>query len=189
MKGLFFFCFPFLFLFVSCDDPCYQHFSTQELQFLAYEKDQSIIMLDTNNVVHPMKQTGYRRELVESCGSFGCSGDHKEVYEIEYRSTLNTDWGFNLNLYARSCNGTTAYLSICSDDLSSYKPDRWIFDADPDSLKINYETIIVNGVTFYDVFELLGYYQDDKRVTMLFNEEAGIIQITFPTGKKMMLVP
>ncbi len=187
MKGLFFY-FSFLVLFVSCDDACYQHFSAREMQFMAYEKDQSTTLLDTNNVVHPMKQTRYRRKLVESCGSFGCSGDHKEVYEIEYRSTLNPDWGFNLNLYARSCNGTAAYLSICSDDLSSYKADRWIFDADPDSLEISHETIIINGVTFYDVFELSGYYQDDKQVNMLFNEEAGIIQITFPTTKKIMLV-
>jgi len=177
------------FIVNSCREQCYKYFSEQELQFVAYDENQSLSFLDTSNVVHPLRQTKYRRELFEGCGSVGCSGEHREVYEIEYRSTVDLDWGFNLALYVLSCHGELeSYFSVVSDNLKSYHKDRWIFSTKPESEKIKYDSIVINGSTYNSVYEFSGYYHNDK-ITMLFNHQFGVIRISFPDNQEIALVP
>lgn len=171
----------------SCTE-CHQYFSEQELQFVSYTKMQVISLVDTNNVVHLMEQIKYRRELFESCGSVGCSGEHNEVYEIEYRSSVDHNWGFSLQLYAPSCGGNSeSYLFISSDNLKSFFPDRWIFSVKPDLAQIKYPSIVINGSTFSNVYEFSGYYNNEQ-IIMLYNHQFGILQITFPGNKSVSLV-
>lgn len=178
----------FILLLSSCTDPCYRHFTDLELQFVSYDKNESLSLIDTNNVVQTMHQTKYRRELFESCGSVGCSGENLELYEIGYRSNTNPDWGFNLNLYTESCNSNNnGVLFISSDNISSYKADRWIFYVELDLIEIKYDSIMINGVTYYNVYEFSGYHNDEI-ITMLFNHQFGILQITFPRNKAITLI-
>lgn len=171
----------------SCGE-CSQYLSEPELQFVAYARGQTMSLRDTNNVVHPMEQIKYRRELFESCGSIGCSNEHSEVYEIEYRSSLDQAWGFSLQLYAPSCGGNSeASFFISSDNLKSYQADRWIFSIHPDEEKIKYPTIDINGSTFENVYEFSGYY-NNAPIIMLFNHQFGILQITFPRNKAIALM-
>ena len=61
------------------------------------------------------------------------------------------------------------------------------FYVELDLIEIKYDSIMMNGVTYYNVYELSGYHNDEI-ITMLFNHQFGILQITFPRNKKITLV-
>lgn len=176
-------------LVLSCEDnPCYANFSTIGKDFIAYEKYQKITMIDTNNVVHHLVQTKYIRDFQESCGILACSNDFRERYEVEYKSASDETWGFHLCLYSKYCDQGDFEIFNISNKLSDkYDTNTWIFFENTNILRIKYDFIDVNGITFSDVYELTGYI-DKGTLTILYNHQYGIIQILFPNNKSIDLI-
>lgn len=165
----------------SCKkDKIYNSFSSKELHFVSYTEGQSLKFIDTNLITYSLTQNVFLREFDEQIGLYGRTGFFSENYEVSYSSNGSTlAFGFNISLSTRSI--PSLHINFC--DYGLY--------AAPDSILTTINSIVINGITYKNVYTIKGYkneqYLNNNDTAILYhNKQYGIIQLLFPNGKRIV---
>ena len=164
-------------LTASCKKKRYQSLSGSELEFVNYSKNQALKFIDTSNNIHSLIQSMYVREYQEQIGLYGRTGNYLELYDVSYYSNTSN----SIHLF------TTVGWSSPSVKIGFCEYGCFLV---PDSISHKLDLFSLNGITYKNV-NLIKVYKNgvpnsNDTATIFHNREFGIIQLLFPSGKRII---